>query len=157
MARAAVLLVIGTLILIASAEVASARDGRAFRGGAVAAPSRIHEGWRAKRHRHRGPSFPFYLQGRTPDVNVVIAQTFVAAPLVPPVPGLLDVPVSAGIREERPARAAVIVLNGRSETVAAGSVRLRSGGARILTAERDGSTAPEVGARVIHVSVPGGR
>jgi hypothetical protein len=93
-----------------------------------------------------------------------VNQTNLASPtVVPSVPSVRDLPVSAGFRDTRPAPATVIVLNERTRgSSSTGPLRL-SRGAKIVEAVPDGTDASDraepatLGARIVHVSVPAGR
>jgi hypothetical protein len=107
-----------------------------------------------------------YLVGQSYPSNVtIVEQGAPAAPVTTgAIPSLADLPVTTGIRNDRPAEPAIYVINPtRRDTT--GSIRRggeRSGGAKILTV--DPSDAPNVpadvstgGPRIIHLEVPVGR
>ena len=112
---------------------------------------------------YRLPYWPVQLDSGSPVVTVVLNQVLAPPGVVPSLPSVRDLPVSAGLRETRPAPATVIVINertrGSSDT---GTLRL-SRGPRIVKAVPDEADAPErdepptLGARVVYVSVPAGR
>jgi hypothetical protein len=109
---------------------------------------------------HRLPYWPV-LDSGSPIVTVVVNQTNVASPAaLPGVPSVSALPVSAGLRETRPAPATVIVLNERGRGSSdMGAPRL-SRGSRIVKAvpeeadEADRAEPASLGARIVHVSVP---
>jgi hypothetical protein len=162
MRRMPALLILASLGLVLFHGTATARDGffpggrtsfRPFHGiGGGHRPSRLR-GW---------PIYPGYLQTRSEDVNVIIEQTFVSVPAAPAVPSVLDLPVSAGIREALPAQPAVIVVNERSGVGETGRGQVLSGGPKIIKARPEsGDTQPATGTssgvRIVHLAVPVGR
>ena len=107
MRRVPAMLIIGSLGLALSGSIASATDAPFMGGRASFKPltgfGDRHRTW----HPRRFPTFPGYLHGRGGDVNVVIQQVFVSAPVPPPIPSVLDLPAVAGIRDTLPARPTV--------------------------------------------------
>ena len=175
MRRLPALLVLGGLGLIL-AQGASAMDGFApvkrpvFRSGpgfGFHDPGRFRRGPFFPRFVHGpgrfrgGPFLSGYLDGGGfGGVNVIVSQSVVSVAAPPAVPTILDLPVSAGIREAQPAQAAVIVVNERSSASKAPPVRALSEGPKIITIGSDqvpAAPAPAFGARVVHLAVPVGR
>ena len=112
---------------------------------------------------YRLPYWPVQLDSGSPVVTVVLNQTLAPPGVLPSVPSVRDLPASAGLRETRPAPAALIVLNeGIRGSSGTGTLRL-SRGPRVVKAVPDEADAPDgdepatLGARIIHVSVPAGR
>jgi len=152
------LLILGTLGL-AFSNGANAMDGFAL-GGRPVFRSGPGFGFHDPGRFRRGSFFPGHLSGRSGDVNVVVQQNFVSVATPPAVPTILDLPVSAGIREAKPGQPSVIVVNERTGASSAVPLRLLSEGPRII---RIGSDQPEAppsrgfGARIVHLAVPVGR
>jgi hypothetical protein len=171
--RASACLVVGLLAWLGTAPGAAA-DGftpvsRVAEGGSFASLSfRQPRPWHRPHHRYRHgrySSVPLYLDrrgyGQTP---VIIQQTIAPVTVFPAyaaVPSFNHLPVSAGIRDARPAEPAVYVLNDR---VQSRFDRNRSGsrgsGPRIITLPDPDDEIVEretaFGARIIHLTVPAG-
>jgi len=158
MRRLPALLILGSLGLILS-QGASAMDGFAPFKRPVFRP---HPGFGFHHpgRFHGRPFFPGFLSGGSGDVNVIVSQNVISVAAPPAVPSILDLPVSAGMREVLPAQPAVIVVNERSGASSVPPVRALSQGPKIITIGADVTAAaapPGFGARIVHLAVPAGR
>ncbi len=143
-------LFLGAGLSLGLAGPSLASDGFGFRSGFAPVSGIGGHSWNGPRRGYRPR-----LGDHRARVAVVVQNVFVTPP--PAVfrqPTVLDLPVSLGIREAKPAQPAVYVLNEGGRNAVQG-IRI-STGPRIIDvdAESGEGSAPGFGAKIIHLSVP---